>query len=99
SSPLWANEHQHHAMMPSDRASTITTNVYQATGTVKQWNADSVTIAHSPVAALRWPAMTMTFKLPAGSTFTALATNTPVTFSFEQQDSCYILTSITPQQK
>ncbi|MCV9877977.1 copper-binding protein [Brenneria izbisi] len=99
SSPLWANEHQHHAMMPPDMASTVTTTVHQATGTVKQWNADSVTIAHNPVATLRWPAMTMAFKLPSGSTFIALAANTPVAFSFEQQNSGYVLTSITPQQK
>ncbi|MFC3394988.1 copper-binding protein [Brenneria rubrifaciens] len=100
SSPLRANEHQHHAMMmPSNTAATATTNAYQATGTVKQWNADSVTIAHSPVADLRWPPMTMTFRLPAGRTFNPLAANTPVAFRFIQQDSGYVLINITPQQK
>ncbi|PWC13703.1 cation transporter [Brenneria roseae subsp. americana] len=99
SSPLWANEHQHHSMMPSDTTPTATDNAYQATGTVKQWDADSVTIAHTPIADLHWPAMTMAFKLPAGSTFVPLAANTPVAFSFVQRDNGYVLTNITPQQK
>lgn len=46
------------AMAPATRAS--------ATGTVQSVDAaaQTVTIAHGPVAALQWPEMTMTFKAP-----------------------------------
>ncbi|MBA5237928.1 copper-binding protein [Pectobacterium aroidearum] len=94
--PAWANDHQHHAMMHSTPAAT--TAVYQSTGIVKQWNADSVTLSHAPVADLKWPAMTMAFTLPSGGDIRPLPVNTPVTFSFVQSDSGYTLTAITPQQ-
>ncbi|TKY84421.1 copper-binding protein [Pectobacterium polonicum] len=95
--PVWANDHQHHAMMPTNPPAATTT-VYQTTGIVKQWNADRVTLSHAPVADLKWPAMTMVFTLPATGEITPLAVNTPVTFSFIQNDSGYTLTVITPQQ-
>ncbi|ACX88815.1 copper-binding protein [Pectobacterium parmentieri] len=95
-SPVWANDHQHHAMMHTTPPAA--TAVYQTTGIVKQWNADSVTLSHAPVADLKWPAMTMAFTLPSTSEITPLAVNTPVTFSFIQTDSGYTLTAITPQQ-
>ncbi|MBA0205301.1 copper-binding protein [Pectobacterium aroidearum] len=94
--PAWANDHQHHAMMHSTPAAT--TAVYQSTGIVKQWNADSVTLSHAPVADLKWPAMTMAFTLPSSGDIRPLPVNTPVTFSFVQSDSGYTLTAITPQQ-
>ncbi|BES84144.1 hypothetical protein PEC302107_25880 [Pectobacterium araliae] len=95
--PVWANDHQHHAMMPTTPPAA-TTAVYQTTGIVKQWNANSVTLSHAPVADLKWPAMTMAFTLPSTSEITPLAVNTPVTFSFIQNDIGYTLTAITPQQ-
>ncbi|KHN52686.1 copper-binding protein [Pectobacterium fontis] len=95
--PVWANEHQHHAMVHTNPPAT-TTAVYHTTGMVKQWNADSVTLSHAPVDALKWPAMTMAFTLPSRGEITPLPVNTPVAFSFIQNDSGYILTAITPQQ-
>ncbi|MBA0217506.1 copper-binding protein [Pectobacterium brasiliense] len=95
--PVWANDHQHHAMM-STTPPAATTAVYQTTGIVKQWDTNSVTLSHAPVAELKWPAMTMAFTLPSRGEITPLPVNTPVTFSFSQNDSGYILTAITPQQ-
>ncbi|WEF13368.1 copper-binding protein [Pectobacterium actinidiae] len=95
--PAWATDHQHHAMMPTNPPAA-TTAVYQTTGIVKQWNTNSVTLSHAPIADLKWPAMTMAFTLPSSSELTPLAANTPVTFSFIQNESGYILTAITPQQ-
>lgn len=94
--PAWANDHQYHAMMHSTPAAT--TAVYQSTGIVKQWNDDSVTLSHAPIADLKWPAMTMAFTLPSSGDIRPLPVNTPVTFSFFQNDSGYTLTAITPQQ-
>ncbi|MFJ5334365.1 copper-binding protein [Pectobacterium sp. CHL-2024] len=95
--PVWANDHQHHAMMtPTPPAAT--TAAYQTTGIVKQWDTNSVTLSHAPIAELKWPAMTMAFALPSRGGITPLPVNTPVTFSFIQNDSGYTLTAITPQQ-
>ncbi|KFX21041.1 copper-binding protein [Pectobacterium betavasculorum] len=94
--PVWANDHQHHTMMHTNPPAV--TAVYHTTGMVKQWNADSVTLSHAPVANLKWPAMTMAFTLPSSGEITPLPVNTPVTFSFVQNDSGYTLTAITPQQ-
>ncbi|MCG8156845.1 copper-binding protein [Brenneria goodwinii] len=96
SAPLWANEHQHHAM---SSPAAPTPMVYQASGVVKQWDTQSVTLSHGPITDLHWPAMTMAFKLPDPfGEFKPLPVNTPVAFSFIQSDSGYTLTSITPQQ-
>ncbi|MDY4368096.1 copper-binding protein [Pectobacterium brasiliense] len=96
--PVWANDHQHHAMMMHNVTPTTSASVYQGTGIVKQWDTDSVTISHAPIAELKWPAMTMAFALPSRGGITPLPVNTPVTFSFIQNDSGYTLTAITPQQ-
>ncbi|MBA0167735.1 copper-binding protein [Pectobacterium sp. CFBP8739] len=95
--PAWANDHQHHAMMHTTPPAT-TPVVYQSTGMVKQWNANSVTISHAPIADLKWPAMTMAFTLPSERRIAPLPINTSVSFSFIQNDNGYILTAITPQQ-
>ncbi|MEI7238774.1 copper-binding protein [Pectobacterium brasiliense] len=95
--PVWANDHQHHAMMTTTPPAA-TTAAYQTTGIVKQWDTNSVTLSHAPIAELKWPAMTMAFALPSRGGITPLPVNTPVTFSFIQNDSGYTLTAITPQQ-
>ncbi|RYC47791.1 copper-binding protein [Pectobacterium zantedeschiae] len=95
--PVWANDHQHHAMMHTNPPAA-TTAVYQSSGIIKKWDTNSVTLSHAPIADLKWPAMTMAFTLPSSGEITPLPINTPVTFSFIQNDSGYILTAITPQQ-
>ncbi|MCG8706928.1 copper-binding protein [Brenneria sp. 4F2] len=100
SSPLWANAQQHHAPTMADTPKAAEKR-YQASGIIKQWHARSVTISHSPVADLHWPAMTMAFQLPDAFSedLKPLPVNTPVAFSFVQSDSGYTLTSITPRQQ
>ncbi|MEE3660458.1 copper-binding protein [Brenneria sp. g21c3] len=100
SSSLWANEHQHYAPTSPD-ASKTAAKVYQASGIIKQWDTRSVTISHTPIADLQWPAMTMAFRLPDASDepLKPLPVNTPVAFSFIQSDSGYTLTNITPRQQ
>ena len=52
------------AAKPSDHATATSTAL--ASGVVEAVDvaARTITIAHEPVEALRWPAMTMTFKAP-----------------------------------
>jgi Cu(I)/Ag(I) efflux system protein CusF len=63
------------AMAPATRAAT--------TGTVQSVDsvARTVTIVHGPVAALQWPAMTMTFKAP-NADLAAIKPGDEVSFEF-----------------
>ncbi len=78
----------HHAMPAA--------GVYQSHGVVKKVAADALSIAHKPVPALNWPAMTMTFSLPAKGTLPQLKAGDTVDFTFSQQGEGYQLTSVTP---
>ncbi|ATZ93750.1 MULTISPECIES: copper-binding protein [Dickeya] len=114
SAPLLAEQNQTHTMtgemgnmshtMPGGMnhdMSSMTADaapVYRTTGTVKQWNASGVTLAHAAVPALRWPAMTMNFRLPANNHWTPLPQGSAVSFSFVQSADGYTLTDIKPQQ-
>lgn len=93
--------HDHGAMM----ADTATANnavtdshSYHSRGQIKAWNATSVSIAHSAIAALNWPPMTMTFDLPDNLVTAPLPVSTQVTFSFRQTEQGYQLTAISAQQ-
>ncbi|MEI7376893.1 copper-binding protein [Dickeya chrysanthemi] len=85
----------HNGMSPAPAESAT---VYHSTGIVKQWNASGVTLAHEAIPALRWPAMTMTFRLPANDNRASLPLGSTVSFSFVQRADGYTLTDITPQQ-
>lgn len=76
------------AMAPATRAS--------ATGTVKSvdFAAKTVTIAHGPVAALQWPAMTMTFTAP-NSDLVAIKPGDEVRFEFTSTGMDGTITAIT----
>jgi Cu(I)/Ag(I) efflux system periplasmic protein CusF len=68
----------------------------QGSGTVAQVGADgtSVTLNHEPIAALGWPAMTMSFKVRDPSIVHGIKTGERVNFTVEQQGSDYIITSL-----
>jgi Cu(I)/Ag(I) efflux system protein CusF len=71
------------------------TPVYSAQGHIQAWGKKKVTIAHQAIAALNWPAMTMSFALPSSPVFTELAAGSAVHFSFIQTAQGYQLTAIT----
>lgn len=69
---------------------------YSGTGTVQSVSGDEVAIAHGPIPAIGWPAMTMTFTAPPGMAGT-LKTGDRVEFSFRKTDGAYVLTAVKPQ--
>lgn len=69
---------------------------YHSRGIIKRWENQHISIAHHAIAALHWPAMTMTFAVPAGLDGRKLAEGTPVDFSFRQDEQGYRLTAIHP---
>ena len=69
---------------------------HRATGVVKSVDAQrgSATIAHGPVAELKWPAMTMRFEAADTKLLQSLKPGAKVEFEFVQQGSRYVITSI-----
>ncbi|QWT39961.1 copper-binding protein [Dickeya dadantii] len=91
-----SGEMNHNGMSSSPSESST---VYHSSGTIKQWSAGGVTLAHAAIPALRWPAMTMTFRLPANDNRAPLPLGSAVSFSFVQSADGYTLTAINPQQR
>ena len=77
-------------------ASEAATQVYSGTGTVQSAADNKVTIAHGPIQGIGWPAMTMTFTAPPG-TAEAVKAGSQVDFSFRQDGSAFVLTSLRPR--
>ena len=82
------------AMPMPGQAPAASTGVYTTTGQIASVAPDSVTINHQPVAALNWPAMTMTFKAPDTAMTAGLQQGAAVEFSFRQQGNDYVLTDV-----
>ena len=67
---------------------------YQASGIVKKSDAarGTATIAHGPIAALGWPAMTMTFKAKDNAVLAKLVPGRSVHFNFVKESGNYVIT-------
>lgn len=89
-----AAEHQHagHGAPAAAPAAAATT----ATGVVKKIDAQKLTasIQHDPIPALKWPTMTMVFKLQDKKVADALAPEKKITFDFVQQGKDYVVTAV-----
>ena len=70
--------------------------VHSATGVVKKVDSkeNTVTIAHEPVKSLRWPAMTMAFKVKDKALLDKLAVEKKADVQFVQQGKDYVVTSV-----
>ncbi|HEV8110818.1 MAG TPA: copper-binding protein [Burkholderiales bacterium] len=68
---------------------------HKATGTVQKLDpaAGIVTIAHGPVESMKWPAMTMSFKVKDKALLDKFSPNKKVEFEFVQQGKDYVITS------
>jgi Cu(I)/Ag(I) efflux system membrane fusion protein len=69
--------------------------VYRTTGVIVEIEPDSLTLEHAAVPALKWPAMTMPFKLADKSMTAGLRKGQSVDFSFDKQGDNYRITAIT----
>ncbi|MBU9827749.1 copper-binding protein [Rahnella sp. L151-1A] len=72
---------------------------YESEGVITQWQSDRVGISHHAIPALKWPAMTMNFRLPPEIAARSLPAGTPVTFSFVKTDSAYQLQTLSPLKR
>ena len=57
---------------------------YKTVGKVEAFDKDEVTLSHEPIAALKWPSMTMAFKLPPGGLPKDVKVGDTVDFEFRQ---------------
>lgn len=69
---------------------------YAGSGFVKSIDKTSgtVTLAHAPIAALNWPAMTMAFKVTDTMLYDKLVVGKKVEFTLEKQGSDYVITAV-----
>ena len=69
---------------------------YSATGKVTAIDATGVTLAHSPVEKLNWPAMTMQFMWGGDRPGGAIKVGDDVRFNFRRDGKAYVITAISP---
>lgn len=82
--------------MSTDRGAMV---MADGEGTVKAVDAQAgaVTIQHGPIAALKWPAMTMTFKASRPALLEGVRVGQTVRFQLMQMGSAISLTAIQPK--
>lgn len=80
--------------MKSEKKSKSKT--HKGSGTVSKVDAGkgTVTIAHGPVESMKWPAMTMTFKVKDKKMLDKVKEGDKVDFSFVQSGKDYTLTQV-----
>ena len=67
---------------------------YSAEGRVEDVEAQTLTISHGPIAALKWPAMTMGFNKPQAKAFPEVKAGDRVRFEFKQAGDDYELVAV-----
>lgn len=75
--------------------SAATSGVFVGEGKVESVDADGITISHGPIAALKWPSMTMGFGKPNAKAFADIKPGDTVRFEFKKGSAMdYELTSV-----
>lgn len=72
--------------LPQEKAATAPAPEYQGEAVVKEMTADAVTLAHKPIPALKWGAMTMDFALKSAADAQGVKVGDRVMFSFTLDD-------------
>ena len=87
--------------MKNMKMGNTATTTYHGTGIVKKidLNAGLVTLAHSPIASLNWPAMTMGFKLKEVALAKGIKPGDTVNFDFIQSGDDSVVTRLQPSGK
>lgn len=86
-----ASTHGEHAASPSQPAAV---NAFVVRGVIEEMSPTEMTLAHEAVPALKWPAMTMDFKLKNPQLTTGLAVQQQVQFTFSKQGEDYVIIAI-----
>lgn len=73
---------------------------YEGMATVKAIDLDKgiVKLTHGPIASLKWPAMTMNFKVKELALMQEIKVGDNITFTFIQSNGDYVITHIQPSK-
>ena len=80
-------------LQPTPNAATSS---HSTNGVIEALEGDQLTLNHEPVPALKWPAMTMGFRLAEPALAKGLRTGQRLRFSFTQRGDDYVITGIEP---
>ena len=83
---------------PGPVSATAATPTYRASGRVQAIGGRSITLAHGPVPALEWPAMTMTFAVPDAVPLAGLSVGSRVDFTFDRVGGNPTIRSLTRRE-
>jgi len=81
---------EHGASAPAAAAA----NAFTVRGVIEEVSSSELTLTHDAVPALKWPAMTMGFKLADPKLAAGLAPKQAVRFTFAKQAEDYVITAI-----
>jgi membrane fusion protein, copper/silver efflux system len=82
---------------PAPGASDAAAVTHRGTGKVEHIDKDEITLSHSPIASLQWPAMTMGFKAPPNGIPDNVRVGDTVSFELRQtKEGTYEITAISP---
>jgi Cu(I)/Ag(I) efflux system membrane fusion protein len=95
--PGHAGPHESAPATAADKASrpAAAPASYETRGKVVEVDGDTITLDHQAVPALKWPPMTMPFKLQRPGMAQGLKGEDPVRFSFRMQGDEAVVTAIT----
>lgn len=82
------------ASQPASEPIMAAPTAFSAEGKVERVKADSLTISHGPVPALKWPDMTMDFRKASPNAFADIKAGDSVHFEFKKQGDDYELVSV-----
>jgi Cu(I)/Ag(I) efflux system membrane fusion protein len=93
--PVPPRLHQEHNAHGASSPSAAAANAFTVRGVIEEVSPTELTLAHEAVPALKWPAMTMGFKLaePAARRG-SFAPRQQVRFTFAKQGEDYVITAI-----
>lgn len=87
-----------HDMSAHTELAMPSTASWQGEGIIRKVTPTAVTIAHHPIPALNWPAMTMQFAQPVSHPLTAQSVGEEVDFTFIEGDAGYQIVSVNPHR-
>ena len=82
------------ATVASGTASAAASDSYSAEGTIEEVEAQTLTISHGPIAALKWPAMTMGFKKRQPKAFPEVKPGDRIRFEFKKAGDDFELVAV-----
>lgn len=86
------------AAAPSATTAPAPAQIYRTSGRVQAIDGRSVTLAHGPVPALQWPAMTMTFTVADAVPLAGISAGSQVDFGFDMVDGKATIRSLTRRE-